>query len=951
MAFRELSKEVFETFHREFKGDTYLLCQPCGGCEYSLLAALLPGEAAYMASILANPMTLESFRKRYLDKILVDDKEVDMLRLVAPCPFLNKDGRCTIVDFKPILCEIYPLELKIDSKGELIAEIDSWCPLSKNREVVQDFRNKWRTVGHLLKDVDSKWVHCVEQFDPFTYDCRCLEKARNCPTNLPAKVKIQTVLKCRLQYIDAMEPRALFSHEEPWQKLQGELLHYLQAEFPGSICRSVRIMLESRDAKAKADSLTKAAESIVFLCAVFMVVHYTQALKAGDIDTPDTKLNVDILTNLRRASFGKLVEFARELSGRYIKWNMSHFVEELPVAWASRGEVPKLMADFVSIRNDIQHNRIKLTDESSYSIYSTNFGKFLRLVHELRFLHNYAIVSPTQKHGSTVDLLVSRGSGQNLLCWQEVSLVGNFNLGEVYLLNMQTREIMSLWPFYRLENCPVCRAPRFFRCELKSEKKVSMIDELDGHNLEIPTAEVDFPEFLEPLSPDYKFQKDLYLRGHSLRVLNHDWTSEIVNAHGDLQTTEIIQMQKIRFESAEEKSGNDSFMFDYHDCPDFPIDDETFALKATIDGKPCKPSSIIKTIWNPGFRKFGVDLGRRLVLEENVSLEVSMFEPELMVLWGDEEEDECIEGERSELSRDDYYEVVPAQPTEKLILKIIFPPGYRPRDLLLEHVGNGSMEIGKVLRKLEVKELGDGHYAAAYELTRPEVEATYILRYNIDRPEFPPRYSGCMTLFQTGRSVYGHMLDRLNTRGWTVVKSGNQVIVELIKELLAETQDDEMCLSLLRTVGEDVWLVKNMRLLARASLASLELENLRAILGNDVDIAYMTGFYPGSSERLRFFKPKEVWAEALFDYPKGAITFTSPVEIQNAWFYFPPGATHIPGMDTFDLPKHQLVFAEYKSPDSESIGQRVGNLFGGNGRTHKVRVGGVFEPLEFLVIE
>src|SRR5688572_26956483 len=100
--------EKFAIFHQEFKGDTWDICERCGGkCEINKIGSLMPGEAEYIAGTLS--CSVEDFRTMYLDGIVTPHGTVDVLKLKPGCPFLSPDFRCTIKDVKVVLCDVYPV--------------------------------------------------------------------------------------------------------------------------------------------------------------------------------------------------------------------------------------------------------------------------------------------------------------------------------------------------------------------------------------------------------------------------------------------------------------------------------------------------------------------------------------------------------------------------------------------------------------------------------------------------------------------------------------------------------------------------------------------------------------------------------------------------------------------------------------------------------------------------
>ncbi len=849
MATSNLPKEFFSQFHDLFKGDTFELCQSCGGCEYAAIAALLPGEAAYIAEHLPAPLSENEFRKRYVDEIIIPKgknfsakQRIEVLKLVAPCPFLNMDGSCMIRAFKPVLCEIYPLLLTVRN-DRIIAEVDDWCPLGNSMVQASLFLKKWQLVSDLFQALDPNWVKATEVFDPFTYDFEKLASSRKNKNNEKlsinsiANVQVCNVLKCKIDDVNAREVIPLYSNQSSWKRMQGELLHCMQAEFPASICCAIRNMMESRSLYAKIQELVKAAESIALLCANIMLAHYICYLREAASDSVNTKLNAKIRKVLFRASFGTTWMVVRELSKQiYGEKGIQHFIPELPKALI---DLCDIMDPLISLRNDIAHLRIPLPDNEAARIYPEALSRFLKIVRALTFLKDYAMVSPKEVRQGKADLLVSRGTGRNLLYWQDVFIVDNLEVDKVYLLNLKSGASMSLWPFYTQRVCDLCVAPRIFRIPVADQESsyetkypTTLIDEIDGHNQSIESADLDLAQYIEPLSPDFRYQRLPYLAGYSMRALRQVWRLDIINEFGDLRTEVDVELEKIRFEDNHPDSEDDVFPMDYHDCPDYPIDDATFDLKVMIDGVQCDDCAIHKTIWNHGFRQFGVKLGKRLQLGETCQVKVSMFEPELMKLWPDDVDADERSVAETDCSPEDYYEIAPSTPIEEGVVQIVFPNGYKPYNLKL-FADEIPLQLGKSLKRLDVQQQEDGRYAVEYQVSRPMVEHTYILRYSIGRPPLRPVYSGGRNAFQTGLSMQRYLTNHSACSHWASYMIGPMYVVEQIEKVVSEKMIEGRMLSILDTDCDDQILIHGNEFIARRSLIQNEISAIKSLASSN----------------------------------------------------------------------------------------------------------------------
>ena len=193
MRFTPIPTEYFAEFHRTFHGDTietFPVCKACeGACEYNKIGTLMPGEREYMASVMG--LSVTEFSERFLDIIVMDDgKELDVLRLIDGCPFLDKESRngqppsyaCTCKEFKVVLCDIYPIAFHArDGKVQFV--IDDWCPISDTLP----FRRYFWEVGVPAIErlpVPVEWYESVARYDHLYFDYKALQESRRDPSKL-----------------------------------------------------------------------------------------------------------------------------------------------------------------------------------------------------------------------------------------------------------------------------------------------------------------------------------------------------------------------------------------------------------------------------------------------------------------------------------------------------------------------------------------------------------------------------------------------------------------------------------------------------------------------------------------------------------------------------------------------------------------------------------------------
>lgn len=176
MRFEPIPAEAFAEFHRSFHGDnpiTFEVCERCGGaCEFTKIGTLLPGEREYMAQMTGIPV--DEFSEKFLDVLVMSDgMELDVLRLINGCPFLDRGTfECNCRAYKVVLCDIYPIGFHVQD-GQVTFEIDDWCPLSDTRRFRQLFEAGIPAIWRL--PVPIKWYEYVAQYDELHFDYEALQ--------------------------------------------------------------------------------------------------------------------------------------------------------------------------------------------------------------------------------------------------------------------------------------------------------------------------------------------------------------------------------------------------------------------------------------------------------------------------------------------------------------------------------------------------------------------------------------------------------------------------------------------------------------------------------------------------------------------------------------------------------------------------------------------------------
>ncbi len=180
MRFKPIPAHHFTEFHQRFHGDTpetFAVCARCGGaCEFNKIGTLMPGEREYMAGCAG--LSVSEFAERFLDVIVMNDgMELDVLRLIDGCPFLDRGTFvCNCRKFKVVLCEIYPIGFSVQD-GRVQFALDDWCPIAETLR----FRHHFLSAGVPAVSrlpVPLRWYLHVARYDHLYFDYPALEAYR-----------------------------------------------------------------------------------------------------------------------------------------------------------------------------------------------------------------------------------------------------------------------------------------------------------------------------------------------------------------------------------------------------------------------------------------------------------------------------------------------------------------------------------------------------------------------------------------------------------------------------------------------------------------------------------------------------------------------------------------------------------------------------------------------------
>lgn len=203
MRFAPVPARYFREFHQSFRGDTpetFAVCGKCGGaCEFNKIGTLMPGEREYMAG--AAGISVAEFSRRFLDVLVMEDgMELDVLRLINGCPFLDRGTfACNCREYKVVLCEIYPIGFRL-AEDRVEFTLDSWCPLADTMR----FRRHFLEIGVPAVSrlpVPVQWYEHVARYDDLYFDYEVLEAYREDRTK-PQTFTLEELLAFQREGLD-----------------------------------------------------------------------------------------------------------------------------------------------------------------------------------------------------------------------------------------------------------------------------------------------------------------------------------------------------------------------------------------------------------------------------------------------------------------------------------------------------------------------------------------------------------------------------------------------------------------------------------------------------------------------------------------------------------------------------------------------------------------------------
>jgi len=167
----------FDAFHSEFHGDTWDLCRTCGGrCEINKIGPLMPGESDYIAARMG--LDIGTFKREFLDAVETPYGVVQVLKMKPECPCIDSEFKCTIREFKAVLCSTYPIVFEVKG-GKVLFDLDPWCAIVSGKpETAIIFKEKGIAALEKLA-APADWYQAVACFDDFQVDYFKILKLRS----------------------------------------------------------------------------------------------------------------------------------------------------------------------------------------------------------------------------------------------------------------------------------------------------------------------------------------------------------------------------------------------------------------------------------------------------------------------------------------------------------------------------------------------------------------------------------------------------------------------------------------------------------------------------------------------------------------------------------------------------------------------------------------------------
>ena len=524
--------------------------------------------------------------------------------------------------------------------------------------------------------------------------------------------------------------------------------------YPSHISVSLAKIFGSTSRTEQRKQIVEYIERVLEHLFSFCLARHVHEKRVNDNYSMCREAEFSVLNYYGSLSLGTMLAVTRKLNVHFTE-NLSHKPEIL----YSFEDLDQSLGALINYRNELSHGRFK--EDSHTKLYE----EFLRSLELIKGIKKSLIFVPMSinSHDETYDGYVFSGTGSSPFYCKKVRIPpGKLALQQVYHINAQSGnyfELSPLWHFMKKENDK--GLSNLLLYTTVKNKKAILQDHMQGISIDSKDHYNEYMEFLSLLSPDYNYQKDPYLKGHSICINKQTINLELKNPEGDLNTTISKEVQMIAYKG--EHCSNEKCLFDYHDAPIYPIDDETFNLK--INEKNNKPIELEYEIKNDAFRKFSVIL-KKMKFEEKREIQLSCYEPMLF----------------SNLTptEDEYYEIEIEQPTKLLCFSIRLPIHMEIINYRVEYLdGNPINNKNKSGRNIvSVRKLEGGEQIVSFSIKKPIVGKQIVFYFNVKNcsGNYENKENSKLDKFRAGYQVYKIIKDS-NCNEWTVDESEGNIII------------------------------------------------------------------------------------------------------------------------------------------------------------------------------
>ena len=519
--------------------------------------------------------------------------------------------------------------------------------------------------------------------------------------------------------------------------------------FPSHVAIGINKVLASTNHSEQKMAFVEAGERIIEHLFSFHLMQYLH-FRNNFNDYPKCEPVERLFWNVYgKLSLGNMLQIARELNSHM----QSTEIEE-EIICKNFADLDSILSSFIKHRNNISHGRF---NSESFKDLSLCFHSALKHSY---FLTDWKIFVPVSYNSLTSSYSGFIFSGCGLPFYIEnYTQNQTLDLQAVYCINRDNNAIFALTPFWQYSTGRESEqiVHNLYFVSIKNNNAI-LLDHANGVQAESKNIYNDYIKMIEQLSPDYSYQKNPYLQGHRLNILEKQTLLKVLNIHGDLETNLKMKIKKIIYDN--DCPTTEICPFDYHDAPIYPIDDETFKLEITEEED--YPIEVNYEIQNDAFRKFSVNL-EDMTFNDIRNLNMSCFEPMLFP--------DIING------LDEYYEIEIDQPTDVFFFSLELPDYIRFTSTKVEYLDGGSVKLTgyKNSKDVHIENTENGGQRACFKVKKPIVGKQIVFRFETEiLQENIPETDCLLDNFRTGYEVYKFIKSN-RSHNWKIDKKDNSI--------------------------------------------------------------------------------------------------------------------------------------------------------------------------------